>query len=75
MSETDIKHRLATVEAPYNKLVWLDDVTFDSGMNLLRMTIREGRRITQIDLDQDTAARIANTMLAWSQTESPEGQA
>ena len=62
------KQRLETIEAPYNRMVWLDEVTFDSGMRLLRVTIREGRRITQLDVDPATAASWGEAMLTWSRS-------
>ena len=63
----EIKTRIATVEAPYRREVWLDDVQFESGMRLLRVTIKEGRRFTQLDLDAATADRWSQTMLDWAQ--------
>ena len=70
---TETKTRLATVEAPYRREIWLDDVQFDSGMRLLRVTVKEGRRFTQLDLDRPTAVRWAELMLDWANT--AEGQA
>jgi len=69
----EIKTRIATVEAPYHREVWLDDVQFDSGMRLLRVTIKEGRRFTQLDLDAATADRWGQTMLDWARR-TKEGQ-
>jgi hypothetical protein len=69
----EIKTRIATVEAPYRREVWLDDVQFESGMRLLRVTIKEGRRFTQLDLDEATADRWGQTMLDWAHRSS-EGQ-
>lgn len=65
MSE-EIKTRIATLEAPYRREIWLDEVRFESGMRLLRVTIKEGRRFTQIDLDEATADRWGQTMLDWA---------
>jgi hypothetical protein len=62
----EIKTRIAALEAPYRREVWLDDMQFESGMRLLRVTIKEGRRITQLDLDQETADRWGQTMLDWA---------
>jgi hypothetical protein len=59
------KTRIATVVAPYRREVWLDDVQFESGMRLLRVTIKEGRRFTQLDLDEETADQWGQTMLDW----------
>jgi hypothetical protein len=69
----ETKTRIATVEAPYRREVWLDDVQFESGMRLLRVTIKEGRRFTQLDLDEATADRWGQTMLDWAHR-TREGQ-
>jgi hypothetical protein len=67
------KTRIAALEAPYRREVWLDDVKFESGMHLLRVTIKEGRRFTQLDLDAATADCWGQTMLDWARRTS-EGQ-
>ena len=69
----ELKTRIATVEAPFRREVWLDDVQFESGMRLLRVTIKEGRRFTQLDLDAATADRWGQTMLDWAHR-TGEGQ-
>ncbi len=71
MSE-EIKTRIATIDAPYRREVWLDDVRFESGMRLLRVTIKEGRRFTQLDVDAATANRWGQALLDWART--AEGQ-
>lgn len=71
MSE-ETRTRIATIDAPYRRAVWLDDVRFESGMRLLRVTIKEGRRFTQLDLDAETAARWGQDMLDWAR--AAEGQ-
>jgi hypothetical protein len=58
---------LQTVPAPYGREVRLHDVVHDSGLHLLRVTIREGRRFTIVELDADTAARWAAAMAAWAE--------
>jgi hypothetical protein len=62
------KTRIAIVEAPYGREVWLDDVQFESGMRLLRMTIKEGRRFTQLDFDAATSDRLSQIMMNWAQS-------
>lgn len=69
----EIKTRIATIDAPYRREVWLDEVRFESGMQLLRVTIKEGRRFTQLDLDPATADRWGQLMLDWVRR-SKEGQ-
>ena len=62
----DTKTRLETIAAPYGREVRLEDVSFESGMRLMRVTIREGRRITILDVDAPTAALWGKTMSAWA---------
>ena len=63
----ETKERLETLIAPYGREVRLDDVRFESGMQLLRVTIREGMRITALDVDPQTALAWANTMTRWAE--------
>ena len=51
--------RLECFQAPYGREVELQQVLYESGMKLLRLRIREGKRFTIMDLDPDTAARWA----------------
>ena len=62
----DFKTRIRTIEAPYRREIWLDDVRFESGMRLMRVTIKEGRRFTQIDLDAATADQWGQALLDWA---------
>lgn len=63
------KRRLATIAAPYRREVKLDEITFEGDMKLLRTVIREGHRITQLDIDAATAEKWGATLLAWSRGE------
>lgn len=65
------KTRIAMIEAPYRREIWLDDVRFESGMRLLRLTIKEGRRFTQLDLDAATAERCGRSLLDWADGKDP----
>jgi len=62
----ETKERLETIVAPYGREIGLDDVRFESGMRLLRVTIREGMRITVLDVDASTALAWAKTMTEWA---------
>lgn len=53
-------------EAPWNKQVTLQDVRYESGLRMLRLRIREGKRFTVMDIDQETAARWATVMQDWA---------
>jgi hypothetical protein len=63
----ETKERLETLTAPYGREIRLDDVRFESGMRLLRVTIREGMRITALDVDPATALAWAKTMTQWAE--------
>ncbi len=62
---------LTTFQAPYRREVRLEEVAFESGMEMLRVIVREGHRITQLDLDRDTARAWGAAMVAWA--DRPEG--
>lgn len=67
----EIKQRLETITAPYGREVRLEDVKFESGMQLLRITIREGRRITTLDIDAQTASAWSEAMARWAGCVTP----
>ncbi|MBI3434587.1 MAG: hypothetical protein HY056_05850 [Proteobacteria bacterium] len=69
----ETKTRIASIEAPYRRAIWLDDMRFESGMRLMRVTIKEGGRITQLDLDAATAARFGKDLLDWANS-AADGQ-
>ncbi|MCC2114028.1 MAG: hypothetical protein KDJ16_18490 [Hyphomicrobiales bacterium] len=66
MSDENVE-KLAEFDAPYRRKVLLGEVEFDSGMKLLRLTLREGHRITIVDLDAETANGIAAAMSTWAE--------
>lgn len=57
---------VAEFSAPFGRNVVLQDVTHESGMRMLRVRIREGRRFTIMDLDADTAADLGQVMSDWA---------
>jgi len=61
---------LERLKAPYGRQVKFDQVTFDSGMRLMRITIREGSRFTILDVDAATARRWAGAMAAWAERQT-----
>jgi hypothetical protein len=61
-----IKTRLTTIAAPYGREIRLEDVAYDSGMTLLRVTIREGARYTILEIDAPTATLWAEAMTKWA---------
>ncbi len=64
-----VKTRLAEIEAPYGRRVWLDDVAYESGMKLLRVTIREGARYTILEIDAATAEAWGTALGDWARAQ------
>ena len=58
---------LAAFALPYSRKAELREFTYDSGMKMLRLVLREGKRITQVEMDADTARAIAAEMLNWAE--------
>ncbi len=51
---------------PYGRSVKLENVEYESGMRMLRIRIREGKRFTILDIDQPAATRWVEVMHAWA---------
>jgi hypothetical protein len=65
MSDQDLT-TLETFDLPYSRKAELREASFDSGMKMLRLVLREGRRITQVDMDSDIARAMADAMTKWA---------
>lgn len=57
---------IANYELPYSRKAELREIEFEGGMKMLRLILREGRRITQVDLDADSAAALSDAMGDWA---------
>ncbi len=55
---------LGEIALPYNRRVVLREVKFDSGLTMTRLVFFEGKRVTQIDLDDATAEQLGNALLS-----------
>ena len=53
--------------APYNRIVKLEKIEHESGMHMLRLRIREGRRFTIMDLDKETAQKMGQHLINWAE--------
>jgi hypothetical protein len=72
---TDQSEELSDIgerELPFGRRVKLQNVDFHNGLNLLRLTWREGRRFTQIDLDPESAEAFATDVLEWARANSDD---
>ncbi len=66
---TEDLREIAAYELPYRRKAELKEFTYDSGMKMLRLVLREGHRITQVELDADTAAALADAMGDWARAQ------
>jgi Family of unknown function (DUF6967) len=71
MTAVTRKREIGEIAAPYGRNVKLDEVSYESGMTLLRVTIREGGRFTILEIDAATAGRWGTMMLEWAGSQSP----
>lgn len=62
---------IETITAPYGREIRLDEIAYETGMTLLRVTIREGARYTILEIDPATARRWSEALGAWAQKVSP----
>jgi len=53
--------------APYGREVTLQDVSYESGLRMLRLRIREGRRFTIMEVDAATARHWSKVMGSWAE--------
>jgi hypothetical protein len=66
----EIVTTLDTFAAPYGRKITLESVEHESGLRMLRIRIREGRRFTVMNIDTDTALHWSAAMREWA-TETP----
>jgi len=58
---------------PFNKSISFKTLSFEnSDMQFLRLTIREGRRFTMIDLDQNSAKTLGSKLINWANEQTTE---
>ncbi len=58
--------RIERFPAPWGREITLDNVDHESGMRMLRITVREGRRFTIFDLDAERAAHFGEALADWA---------
>ncbi|TAN52686.1 MAG: hypothetical protein EPN26_07665 [Rhodospirillales bacterium] len=65
------QEELAQMPAPWGREVRLIRLTYDSGFEMLRLSIKEGKRFTTLDLDAASAAKLAGLMAGWAGSTPP----
>ena len=57
---------LDAFDAPWGKKVVIQKIEYEGGLVLLRVRIKEGSRFTLLDLDAESAKRLAKSLNAWA---------
>ena len=55
------------INAPWNKLVTIQEATYEGGFKMVRLRIKEGKRFTDLELDSETAANLAELLRKWAE--------
>ncbi|PLX43307.1 MAG: hypothetical protein C0605_04280 [Hyphomicrobiales bacterium] len=58
--------KLGELELPWAKQATIEEITYEGGMAMLRVRIKEGRRFTDIELMPEDAARLAGLLAGWA---------
>ncbi|MCP4072103.1 MAG: hypothetical protein GY742_10255 [Hyphomicrobiales bacterium] len=61
---------IAQWDLAFAKKASLKDIEYESGMHLLRMTIREGKRITDVNFHAEAALEIGEAMVRWARAQN-----
>ena len=56
---------LTKLEAPFGKEITFQDITHESGLQMLRIRIKEGSRFTIFDIDDNTAKQWVSIFKNW----------
>ena len=59
---TETVTELAAFDLPYTRKAEVRIAEFDSGMKMIRLVFREGKRITQIDLDAEKGLALSDAL-------------
>ena len=57
---------LSELDLPWAKQASIQAITYEGGMTMLRIRIREGRRFTDIEFMPEDAAKLASVLDQWA---------
>ncbi len=60
---------ITEIELPFGRRAILKNVAFEGGLNMLRLTLREGRRFTIMDIDQKGAQDFGEQLVRWAEAQ------
>jgi len=64
MPQETIKE-LAKIQAPFGQEITLQDIVHESGLQMIRVRVKEGSRFTILDIDSDTAEKWGGVFNEW----------
>jgi len=56
------------IALPYGRTAKLQNVAYENGMTLLRITFRENKRFTVLDIDAERAETLASALHNWAKS-------
>lgn len=72
MTNEETVSEIAQIDLPYGRTAKLQNVEYDNGMNLLRITFRENKRFTVLDIDAKRADELAKALSDWAKAADTE---
>ena len=64
---------LGELEAPWGRIIQIQEVEYTGGAVMIRLRIREGRRITDLELTPDVAGDLGGKLVSWGAVQDREG--
>ena len=61
MAEESVRD-IAKLDLPFGRIATVREVTFESGLRMRRLVLREGHRITQVDLDDASVTALCRAL-------------
>ena len=61
----EIISELAKIEVPFGKEINFQDIKHESGLQMMRIRIKEGSRFTILDIDHETAKKWGIIFDTW----------
>ncbi len=75
MMDEETTTEIGQLDLPYGRKAGLKEVRYENGMSLLRLTLRENRRFTIVDLDAARAENLGQMLIDWAAaTGSPDNE-
>ncbi len=58
---------IVEMDLPFGRRASLKSIKYESGLHMLRLTLRENRRFTVIELDSSSAAELGRHLATWAE--------